>query len=537
MNSNTPFTKDKNKLILSKKTNVPFIKIPKIFNPFTISNSQRGAKDISYENNFIFKRILNKDVFVDKNNKKSIQNTINSTYRKIDGYINTQNTTKNSMLNKTKNLYLYSSQLKPKSCLTSNRLKILYSGKNNMVNLTQKNIKVPKIKNDINLNYVDINSTNLINLEKIWDELCINKKYRDYFKYIYKELDTDYKEHLYLKETEELNNIKNSIKELKYFINLRKEVLNEIKNLNDKLEQELLEKNNNGKEKILKEICDKINLLREHTIDICHSMQKIKSYMFSINNLDKYNLDLISRKFDFDKNYIIKMKFELNFLREGFAKYYFNIEKDQTPFLLNASDGTKIPKGDLFLRIIPLSDELKKKILDCDFYIHQELIAYQNENFNKQNFRCISPIRKTIDANKEKKFEKFRNNSMCELRGFLTEKGSAKTTINGVWDRAKEEFLDENFNNVSKHRKIGVFTIKNDKRKNTIDKKRNIRSSNIYILNQYNNFYQKNRKNHIRENIKYIKKDEYNKSEPKIKENKKMLNNKFFNSIRFNSYE
>ena len=47
MNSNTPFTKDKNKLILSKKTNVPFIKIPKIFNPFTISNSQRGAKDIS----------------------------------------------------------------------------------------------------------------------------------------------------------------------------------------------------------------------------------------------------------------------------------------------------------------------------------------------------------------------------------------------------------------------------------------------------------------------------------------------------------
>ena len=51
MNSNTPFTKDKNKLILSKKNNVPFIKIPKIFNPFTISNSQRGAKDISYENN------------------------------------------------------------------------------------------------------------------------------------------------------------------------------------------------------------------------------------------------------------------------------------------------------------------------------------------------------------------------------------------------------------------------------------------------------------------------------------------------------
>ena len=155
-----------------------------------------------------------------------------------------------------------------------------------------------------------------------------------------------------MKETEELNNIKNSIKDLKYFINLRKDVLNEIKVLNDRLQQELLEKNNNGKEQILKEIIDKINLLRKHTINVCHSMQKLKTYMFSINSLDKYNIDIISKKFDFDKNYIIKMKFELNFLKEGFAKYYFNIENDQTPFLLNASDETKIPKGDLFLRVV-----------------------------------------------------------------------------------------------------------------------------------------------------------------------------------------
>ena len=517
MNSSSPFSKDKNKLKIVKKPNIPLIKIPKITNPFSISNSQRGLKDISYENNFIFKRILNKDIFIEKNNKKSAQNTINSAFRKMDIY-NKQNTTKNSIFNRTQNLYLYNNQLKPKSSLNSYKIRMFYSDKNNMKNMTQKNFNMPKIKNNFNLNYVDFNSTNMINLEKMWDEFGINKQYRNYFKYIYKELETDYKENLYKKETEELNNIKNIIKDLKYFIKLRKDVLSEIKTLNDKLQQELLENNNNGKEQILKEITAKINLLRKHTINVCHTMHKLKSYMFSINGLDKYNLDIISKKFDFDKNYIIKMKFELNFLKEGFAKYYFNIENDQTPFLLNASDETKIPKGDLFLRVIPLDITLRKEILNWDYYIHKELIAYQNENLHKQIFRCISPIRQNEFLG-EKKLENNRNNSMCELGGgYLTEKKSEQI-INRVWEKKKENNLEEK---LTKLKKIDDNLMKKFKNRNTIDKNRNISSSNIYILNQYNNFFHKNRKKKIKENIKFSKKSENSKSQPKIKENNKI---------------
>ena len=517
MNSNTLFSKDMNKPKIVKKPNIPLIKIPKISNPFNISNSQRGAKDISFENNLIFHKILNKDIFIDKSNKKPNQNTINSAFRNIDIY-NKQNTTKNSILNRTKNLYLSNNQLKPKSGLNLYRLKMFNSDKSNKKILTQKNFKMPKIKNNFNLNYVDINSTNMINLEKLWDEFGINKQYRNYFKYIYKELETDYKDNLYLKETEELNNIKNIIKELKYFINLRKDILNEIKSLNDKLQQELLEKNNNGKEQILKEIIDKINLLRKHTINVCRSMQKLKSYMFSINSLDKYNLDIISKKFDFDKNYIIKMKFELNFLKEGFAKYYFNIGNDQTPFLLNASDEKKIPKGDLFLRVIPLDNELKKEILNWDFYIHKELIAYQNENLHKQIFRCISPIRQN-EIIVEKKLENNRNRSMCDLGGgYLTDKKSEQI-INRIWDKKKENILDEKLN---KLKKIDDNLMKRIKKRNTIGKNKNVSSSNIYILNQYNNFFHKNRKKKIKENIKFSKKTENKNSEPKIKDNNKI---------------
>ena len=99
------------------------------------------------------------------------------------------------------------------------------------------------------------------------------------------------------------------------------------------------------------------------------------------------------------------MKSELNFFHEGYAKYYFNIENDQNPFFLKASDESKITKKDYFIRLIPINDELKNIILDCIFYIHQELIAYQNRNTNKNNLRCISPIKiKYNDFNDIKKY-------------------------------------------------------------------------------------------------------------------------------------
>ena len=75
----------------------------------------------------------------------------------------------------------------------------------------------------------------------------------------------------------------------------------EIKDLNNKLEQELLNKNNNAKEVILNQISDKIISLREHTIRICKNMRKLKFFIFSINTLGKYDLDIISKNFDENK--------------------------------------------------------------------------------------------------------------------------------------------------------------------------------------------------------------------------------------------
>ena len=258
--------------------------------------------------------------------------------------------------------------------------------------------------------------------------------------------------------------------------------------MNEKLGKELVNKNNNGKEIILKEISNKIILLREQTINICQNMKKLKTIIFRINNLDKYNLDLISKKFKFDKNYLVKMKVELNFLKDGFAKYYFNIENDQTPFLLKASDKSKITKEDYFLRIIPLNPDIKNLIIDCIFYIHQELIAYQNYNMNKKDFRCISPIKKKDSQFNEIKISEINNEINREC---ITERDNIKK-MNGIENKMK--------------RYKGIESYMGEDKK----LKGNIYHKNKLKANGNNSFYNKNNlKKETDEKIKCLIKDTY----------------------------
>lgn len=246
----------------------------------------------------------------------------------------------------------------------------------------------------------NINIINLNNIIKLWNELSINNTYRNLFCVIYKELDDEDKEELYQKETNELLSIKKDIQALKDNIELRLNTIKEISDLNTKLNTEIINKDNKSNEIIINEISDKIGTLRQHTVNVCRSMKKLKYELNGLNNLDKYDISAIAEKFNFDKNYLIKMKGELNFLKEGFAKYFFNINNDHTPFLLKASEKSKISNDkDPFYHLVPLKQELKNEILECTYYIYQELIAYQNEKVNKRILRCISPLKRVLKNN------------------------------------------------------------------------------------------------------------------------------------------
>ena len=95
------------------------------------------------------------------------------------------------------------------------------------------------------------------------------------------------------------------------------------------------------------------------------------------------------------------MKGELSFLKEGNAKNYFNLNDDKSPFLSKASEDNNNminninnvnDKEGFCKRIVPIKEEIKEHIVEYNYYIYQELIAYQqNILVQNKNFRFVSP--------------------------------------------------------------------------------------------------------------------------------------------------
>ena len=190
---------------------------------------------------------------------------------------------------------------------------------------------------------------------KLWKELYVNQNYKKLFLSIYKQIDDDDKEELYQKETNELILLKNNINDLKNKIELRQNTIKEIYGLNKNLNTEIINKDEKSNQNIINEISDKINLLRENTVQICKSMKTLKYEINCIKFLDKYDANILEEQYQFDKNYLIKMKGELNFLKGGFSKYYFNKKNDHSPFLIKVLEKSKIENDtESFIYLVPL---------------------------------------------------------------------------------------------------------------------------------------------------------------------------------------
>jgi len=400
-------------------------------------------------------------------------------------------------------------------------------------------------KNNIDTNdFNAINLINLNNLNKLWDEFAVNKNYRKLFSVIYKELDDENKEELYQKETNELNKIKDYINDLKQNIENRINTIKELFELNIKLNTEIINKDNKNNEIILGEISDKINTLRVHTINVCKSMKTLKTELSGIKNLDKFNINLIGEKFNFDKNYLIKMKSELNFLKEGFAKYYFNIENDQTPFLLKTSQKSKISNDkDPFIHLIPLDQELKEEITDCTYYIYEELIAYQNEKVHNKVLRSISPLKRIIKNNNEDDAKNFGEREESDNKRVLNEHINNKINmllnknigpknyVNMSEDNINNKFNSLHLQQINKNNKImnnpnnNLYFRKNG----LINSKNKLNEENDNkIINDVNNKNDESEPKIIKveskEDIKEIKNELIDKDKIKSKSNNEIVN-------------
>ena len=382
--------------------------------PQILNNQERNTinylKEKSWNKRFIYDKIQNYDSTKDKNvianllnidEMNCYHNAIKKNGIIMREYFST-NKIKKKMAeeyNKTNikiNLNPMGKNMKIKRIISNS-----YSS-NNIIN-NNNNIKnKTNIFESLDLNPDDKihNNINLYRLTKIWDELCIMEPYRELFNIILLQLSQKRKEDIIQREYNDLNVLKHDLNFLSTSVYYRLKILEKLQELNDKLGIILKSKQISSNEVIIKNISQNIESLREHTVNICFLMKKIKSKIFSNQSMNKYDFDAICEKYKFDKNYIIKMKEEMTVLREGFTKYFFDIGNEDNPFLLKVSEkeedinNNSAMNIDPFYHYIPISKEMKNNINQCIYIIYQELIGYQNSNVSENNFRNISQIKK-----------------------------------------------------------------------------------------------------------------------------------------------
>lgn len=138
-------------------------------------------------------------------------------------------------------------------------------------------------------------------------------------------------------------------------------------------------------ESFFNEISEKMQMIRKTTIVIVQTMMKIRENC-AYNILGgKYDLTRLSKRYHFDKNYLIKMKDQLDFLKQSNLKHYYNfIEGD--PFLLQLSESRTQTD-----RIVTLTEEMNEEINRCKYYILIDMIYFQFGNVRGKIFKEMSP--------------------------------------------------------------------------------------------------------------------------------------------------
>ena len=127
-------------------------------------------------------------------------------------------------------------------------------------------------------------------------------------------------------------------------------------------------------EKTLTDVVNCIKNIRILSINIVNHISKIRE-LSSYNVLGgKYDMEKINKIYLFDKNYLIKMKYDMDFLKTSRLTYYFEIDCEESdPFLIFTKFKNEENEKKHFIGV---SSEMLDSIRQGQFLILQDLIYY-----------------------------------------------------------------------------------------------------------------------------------------------------------------
>ena len=184
----------------------------------------------------------------------------------------------------------------------------------------------------------------LTKVEQMWDDLGVTDDFRAVFNENLSTLPKKRKMQMYKQEEKNLQRFADCLFKLSKSIYERENTILLIKDLDITYYEEKLNENQNEEEQnsILSKLEQAFKHLRIHSVNSVNHMTKLRE-TFSYDNLcGKYNFDNINPEFNYNRNYLIKMKSDLDFLAHTHLNEEFNFSPDPDPFLLNLSPK---PKG------------------------------------------------------------------------------------------------------------------------------------------------------------------------------------------------
>ncbi len=278
-----------------------------------------------------------------------------------------------------------------------------YSNENNYQSF------LPQIKTSNNKLEETNNEDKIINefklIQILWDDLGVSNEYKKKFENF---ISNHNKEEI----IQYLNFEKSNLKKYKEtIIKLSKEIINRENNIKNLKEiDELIGKtyrkeNKKLNESIMKNIEKIINLLRITSVNIISYMNKIHEISsYKIIN-GKYILNKMKKEFLYDKNYLNKMIFDIEFIKYSNLIIYFDI-------LPNAQIDTFFT---FFNNNFPIGKDLLKAIFQAQYILMENNILNEIDNEKKiifSNNKFFNSLKRNNSFNSKIK-NKF-NNSFVE---------------------------------------------------------------------------------------------------------------------------
>ena len=247
--------------------------------------------------------------------------------------------------------------------------------------------KLPQIPSSRQLSRKDTNeelfNEELSLIQNMWDDLGVCTPYRNVFESHARTLNEVERKEFFAFENASLKRFRDNLLKLSKEISNREKAIEKLKKFDEIVSTTFPDGNEKLDESFMNDIIQVIKAIRIHSINIVNHITKIREISSYNQTKGKINIDKINKAYLFDKNYLIKMKFDVDFFKQSPIRKYFEIKNvELDTFLLNISSSQN--SSDPKKLTIPMTEDIMKAIQQCQFIITQDMLFYQAQSEQKE---------------------------------------------------------------------------------------------------------------------------------------------------------